>query len=137
MKETIKDINKKNKRGAAMVEFALVLPLLILLLFGIIELGRAYYTWSLMSEAVREGARAGVVELNSAAAITTADQITNNFLIAVALTGANVSSTIVPLTASVNGVNVQATFAFQPLGLTGVVPPFTLTAKAVMRQEGQ
>ena len=127
----------RNKRGAAMVEFALVLPILIMLLFGIIELGRAFYTWSLMSEAVREGARAGVVELNNTTAVNVATQVANNFLIAVALPGTAVSSSIVTLSGSIKAVNVQANFAFQPLGLNGVIPPFTLTARSLMRQEGQ
>lgn len=128
----------KNKRGAAMVEFALVLPLFILLVFGIIEFGRAFYTWSLMSEAVREGARAGVVETNDTAATATAGQVANAFLAAVGINGAMVNTAIVPLTADVDAVDVQATLAFQPLGLNGIFPnDFQLSARSLMRQEGQ
>lgn len=44
-------------RGSAMAEFAIVLPLLILLLFGMIEFGVALYNQAVISNASREGAR--------------------------------------------------------------------------------
>ena len=47
----------KNKRGQALVEMALILPLLILLLCGIIEFGRIFNTSLIISNASREGAR--------------------------------------------------------------------------------
>lgn len=43
--------------GAAAVEFALVLPLLLLILFGIIDFGRAYNMQISMTQAAREGVR--------------------------------------------------------------------------------
>ncbi len=43
--------------GAAVVEFALVVILLITLLFGMIELGRALFTWNSAVDATRRGAR--------------------------------------------------------------------------------
>jgi Flp pilus assembly protein TadG len=45
------------ERGAAIVEFAIVLPLLLLLVFGIIEFGRGYNVKVQLTGAVREGAR--------------------------------------------------------------------------------
>lgn len=42
-----------------MVEFALVLPVFLLLVFGAIEFGRAYYDLHLLTNAAREGARVG------------------------------------------------------------------------------
>lgn len=47
-----------DERGAAMVELALVLPMLLLLVFGIVEFGRAYNAKIELTGAVREGARA-------------------------------------------------------------------------------
>src|SRR5258708_19290597 len=44
-------------RGAAVVEFALLLPLLLLLLFGIIDFGRALNAQITITQAAREGAR--------------------------------------------------------------------------------
>jgi Flp pilus assembly protein TadG len=45
-------------RGAAAVELALVLPLLLLLLFGIVDFGRMLHAQITLTEAAREGARA-------------------------------------------------------------------------------
>jgi len=47
----------RNERGAAMIEFALVLPILVMLVFGIIEFGRAYNAKITLTAASREGAR--------------------------------------------------------------------------------
>ncbi len=49
-------------RGQALVEFALVFPFFMLLLFGVIELGRSVYTDTALSQAAREGARLAAVE---------------------------------------------------------------------------
>jgi Flp pilus assembly protein TadG len=51
----------KSQKGAAAVEFAIVLPLLVLLLFGIIEFSTVYYDQAVITNASREGARAGIV----------------------------------------------------------------------------
>src|SRR6056297_2514825 len=51
----------KNRKGQAMVETIFVLPLLFLLIFGIIEFGRIYFTYSILSNAAREGARYAAV----------------------------------------------------------------------------
>jgi Flp pilus assembly protein TadG len=48
-----------DERGAAMVEFALVLPLLLVLVFGIVDFGRAFQSWITLTNAAREGARLG------------------------------------------------------------------------------
>ena len=50
-----------NERGAAAIEFALVLPVLVLLLLGIIEFSVALYDKAVITNASREGARAGIV----------------------------------------------------------------------------
>lgn len=47
----------KDERGAAMVELALVLPMLVLLLVGIVEAGRAYGASVALQGAARDGAR--------------------------------------------------------------------------------
>jgi Flp pilus assembly protein TadG len=44
-------------RGQSLLEFALVLPILILLIFGVLDLGRIFYTTIALRGSVREGAR--------------------------------------------------------------------------------
>lgn len=47
----------KQQSGVAAVEMALLLPLLLLLAFGITEFGRAIYQYNTLAKAVRDGAR--------------------------------------------------------------------------------
>jgi hypothetical protein len=49
-------------RGQSLVEFALVLPIFLLLLFGVIDAGRMVYLHTVLSQAAREGARVASVE---------------------------------------------------------------------------
>ncbi len=50
-----------NQSGATAVEFALILPVMLLFIFGIIEFGVLMYNKQVLTNACREGARAGVV----------------------------------------------------------------------------
>lgn len=56
----IREVLRK-KRGQAMVEFALVLPIFILLLMGIMEFGLLFHQYLVVTSASREGARAAAV----------------------------------------------------------------------------
>jgi Flp pilus assembly protein TadG len=49
------------RRGSAIVEFALVLPVFLLFLLGAIEMGRVLFTYNSAVEATRLGARTAVV----------------------------------------------------------------------------
>jgi Flp pilus assembly pilin Flp len=51
----------RDEEGAAVVEFALVMPILALIVFGIIDFGRAFYTVNNIISAVREGSRHGAI----------------------------------------------------------------------------
>ena len=51
----------EDQRGAAAVEFAIILPLLLVFLFGIIEFSIMFYDKAVITNASREGARAGIV----------------------------------------------------------------------------
>lgn len=47
----------QNQKGIALVEFALILPMLVMLLFLTAEFGRAYYQYDTLTKAVRQSAR--------------------------------------------------------------------------------
>lgn len=53
---------RRRTRGQGLVEFALVLPIFLLMVFGLIDGARFVYTNSVLSQAAREGARLGSVE---------------------------------------------------------------------------
>ena len=50
-----------NSSGQEIVEYAMVLPLFLLLIFGIIDFGRTIFAYTSIANAAREGARAGIV----------------------------------------------------------------------------
>jgi Flp pilus assembly protein TadG len=50
-----------DERGAALLETAITLPIILLICVGIFEFGRAYQTWQVLTNASREGARASVI----------------------------------------------------------------------------
>ncbi len=102
-------------RGAAAVEFALLLPLLLLILFGIIDFGRALNAQITLTQAAREGARLAALGVPSATVITRAQT---------AATGLSPVTVTVTSTCPVNAgtgvdavVTVTYTFSFiTPVG---------------------
>jgi Flp pilus assembly protein TadG len=57
----MKKIFYKKKNGQTLVEWALVLPVLLLMILGVMDLGRAVYYNSVVYNAAREGARYGII----------------------------------------------------------------------------
>ena len=51
----------RNERGAALLETAITLPIILMICVGIFEFGRAYQTWQVLTNAAREGARVAVL----------------------------------------------------------------------------
>lgn len=54
-------IQRRHGRGQALVEFALVFPVLVLILLGIFEMGRLVFAYNTLGNAAREGARVAAV----------------------------------------------------------------------------
>lgn len=52
---------RRKQRGAAMVEMAITISLFMMLVFGIIEFSLAYFQWTRINEAARDGARYAIV----------------------------------------------------------------------------
>ncbi|HQT96511.1 MAG TPA: pilus assembly protein, partial [Thermodesulfobacteriota bacterium] len=74
-------------RGQSLVEFALVLPVFLLLLIGVAEFGRAWMTRNILTGASREAARIAAVQGNTASALSRA----NNILSSAGISGALVN----------------------------------------------
>ena len=68
---------RRDDAGAAAVEFALVLPILLLLIFGIVDFGRLYFTQITLTDAAREGARVLALEGASGSGYTATQAATD------------------------------------------------------------
>jgi Flp pilus assembly protein TadG len=60
--------SRRGENGQELVEFALIVPLLLLIVFGICEFAVAVFSYDAISNAAREGARFGAISANSASA---------------------------------------------------------------------
>jgi Flp pilus assembly protein TadG len=140
---------KKRERGAAMIEMAITMPLLLLLSIGVFEFGRAFQCWQVLTNATREGARVASLPGTSDAAVTSRVQ---NYLDAGQLQFAYSADVVVDRlgeisigtdTASASTVTVSYPFEFivlQPVARlvvsdTEVGAPITMTVSATMRNE--
>ena len=57
-----------SERGQSSVELALLLPVILLLMFGVLEFGRVFNAWIVVTQASREGARIGATQCATNAA---------------------------------------------------------------------
>lgn len=60
--------------GQSLAEFALVIPVLLLLFMGILDFGRAIYAYNTLSNAAREGARVAIVDQTVTSGVPAAAQ---------------------------------------------------------------
>ena len=143
-------INSRNReRGSAMVETAICIPLLLVLMVGIFEVGRAYETWQVLTNAAREGARMAVTPTGSTADTTA---LVRQYMSNGQLTKAATATVVINEAASinVNGNPVSASqvtvdYPFEFIMLQPVVRlvspaatvggPITMRATAIMRNE--
>lgn len=124
------------ERAAAMVEFAIVAPLLFVLIFGIIDFGRVFFLYNNLTNAAREGARLGAVLplAGSVAQIQTATKARINDA------GANAATVNVtyPVENGVTNVRVQiANYPFTPVTFLVLSTSINLNVTAAFRNEFQ
>jgi Flp pilus assembly protein TadG len=133
------------ERGAALIEMALTLPLLLLVTMGAVEFGRAYQHWQVLTNAAREGARIAVLPgVNDTAVKTrvttymTSGQLTTPAAATITVTR---NTALGPGTASTVVVDYPFKFIMlQPVaqlvaGGGAVGAPLTMRASAMMRNE--
>lgn len=134
-----------SERGAELIEFAIVLPILMLLIAGIVDFGMMFRTFEAVTNAAREGARVGVLPGYAPADVQTR---VNAYLAAAGLTGPRTINVVnMPVatgagTFTARSVTVNYTYQFVILG--GIAPVFggsfgtiPLQAVSVMRTETQ
>lgn len=86
---------RRPRRGQTLVEFALILPIFILVLVGIFDFGRAVYDYNVISNAAREAIRLAIVDQNTTAITIKAVQRSTGIA-----TAANVSVSFVDTSTS-------------------------------------
>jgi Flp pilus assembly protein TadG len=119
-----------SERGAAAVEFALVLPILVLILFGVIEFGGVYNAQLMVTGAAREGAREMAVGGDPADAEAAA-------VAAVVVAGADALDVTVSPATCAAGSDVTVTVVYDRPFLTGLFgATLELTGLATRRCQG-
>lgn len=131
--------NRGNERGAAAVELALVVPLLLLLLLGIMEFGRAYNAQITLTQAAREGVRVMAIEDDAPgarASVIHAAVLLDPAFMTIDIKSRDIDdgSTIVDKCEPGRQVTVRVKYALPTL--TGFFGPLSLTGQGVMRCGG-
>ena len=126
-----------DSRGTSTLELVLVLPVMFLVIFGGIELSRAWFTLNLLTTAAREGARVGTVTnpFSSGTAVVRMQQVLDQGgLTAPART---LAVTCAPPCAPNSVVQATVTYPFATVfpNLLSNLGTFTMTQTASMRYE--
>ncbi|RBY95674.1 pilus assembly protein [Blastococcus sp. TF02-8] len=124
----------RDERGASAVEFAFIVPLLLLLLLGIAEFGRAFQVQATLSAAAREGVRTMALQDDRTAARAAVRQAAGS--LDPAITDAQIAIPAVCAGRPV-GSTVQLTITYPMPFLTDLFGTgLTLTGRGVMRCNG-
>ena len=122
-----------------MVEMALVLPVLALLMVGLVEFSRVLMVQQVITNAAREGARAGALYFNDDDAIEHATNVSQTYIQASGVDPAPaVMNPSITMTSGIPAFQMQVSYTFNTL-LNGFLPviPATLqmSSVATMRRE--
>jgi Flp pilus assembly protein TadG len=127
-------IAARNERGQTMVEFALVLPILLVVLFGIIQFGILYNNYITLTDATRVGARKGSVSRTTANPAALAEAATRSAASGLKQADLDVSVTVAAWTPGAE-LEVEATYPWDVNVLGFVVASGDLHSKTVERVE--
>jgi len=128
---------RKKRLAAAAVEFAVVAPVFLLLVFGMIEYGRMVMVYQILTNASREGARAAVLDGATTSSVTTS---VNGFLTDAFISGATVTVSPNPPSGAQYGDPVTVTVSIPFSQVSWLPSPMylgsrTLTSATAMRRE--
>jgi Flp pilus assembly protein TadG len=130
-------VRRRHRKGAAVVEFAVVAPLLFMLILGIIEFGRLMMVQEIVTNGAREAARQAVLP---SATKTEVETVAQNYFNANGISGYTLTTTD-PATAS-GGSPITVTVSvpytsvsWLPVGAIQWSDNTTLSAKVIMRKE--
>ena len=134
-----------NRKGTAIVEFAFVLPVLLLIFMGIIEFSLALYDKAVLTNASREGARAGIVSKSPRVPDGDIRTVVKNYCQTFLITFGNDTledgDIVISRTGDTFGsdltvtVNYRYDFLVLPSFMTVALGPINLAAQTLMRLE--
>ena len=122
----------KSQKGQSLVEFALVLPIFVVILFGIMEFGRLWEISNILTSAAREGVRVAAVSEPDVEKVKTAAQAV--------LSAGYITNATITVSGPNSDSDVSVTIALVYKPLTGSIIPgfgsFSLSRSTTMRWEG-
>ncbi len=126
------------RRGTAVVEFAVVAPVFLILIVGTIEVGRAMVVVQLLTNASREGAR--VAGYDTTMSTSTVTNAVNTYLSGVGISNATTTVSPSPPSLAADGQSVSVTVSILFNNVSWLPSPFflggqTLSATSVMCRE--
>lgn len=136
-------VKSRGETGASAVEFAIVLPVLLVVIFGIIEFGFAIYDKTMITHASREGARAGIIFRVPPVTDNEIVNVVNNYLSDNLITfGGSTSATVSVTRGGYNAgdaLKVTVAYTYTSLILPDLVATlsreFNMVAETTMRME--
>jgi len=128
---------RRKRRATAAVEFAIVAPVFLLMVFGMIEYGRMVMVQQIITNASREGARTAVLDGATTDSVTAA---VNAYLTSGSISGATVTVSPDPPSNAQNGDPVTVTVSVPFSQVSWLPSPMylggtTLSSATVMRRE--
>ncbi|MFC9332672.1 TadE family protein [Arthrobacter sp. NPDC057009] len=123
-------MSKSNERGAVAVEFALLAPILIMILLGVMEFGRAYNAQITLSNAAREGARVMAIEKDQSKAVTAVTHAAAN-LNPMTIEFTSFPNTTTPTNCPAKS-QVTVIVKYSLNTMTGIAGPFAMQGKGTM-----
>lgn len=126
--------------GASAVEFALVLPLLLLLILGMVEFGTLFYRQAIISWSSREAARTGIVQVTPKPTARQVEAVVSSVL---SKAGLGISTAAITVTGAGGAFGTDLTvlvespyrFQFLPALAPGMPSSMTLRGRTVMKHE--
>lgn len=126
----MKPENRCGIRGQSLVETAIILPIFIILIMGIIDFGLLFNNYILISNAAREGARQAALGSDDASVVQTVQNMTTTLDIS------NMTITVTPGYALRNhGTEVKVTVQYENTILTPLIDKFFPGGKALLKSE--
>lgn len=137
---------KQNQRGAALIETAFTIPIILLICVGIFEFGRAYQTWQVLTNAAREGARISILSDKTDGEVVSVvrNYMANGGLPRAATAAVNIDRNVPLGPNSASRITINYPYSF--MVLNGVIrlitpssntgAPLTMQSVALMRNEG-